>query len=338
MAYDDANAAGEHNDGDDENPDDPMRSNLGNSDDTDGEFPPEGGPSDGATQNDEENNEETDDILDGDPAGLESKPLDAKDAQGDDAVMIEMADGSQVSLGELKSGGLRQDDYTRKTQFVADERRTVQAQAQSVQQAFQTVQAQHANLSNFLNSLLPDAPDPALATTNPTEYNRQIAIATQAKAELGELMQQGAEIDGADRQRQTQQMQLHTENEQRALYQTFPKLRDPEARKAFISQTYGTARSLGYSDEDFSATTDHRVFKMLHYASIGMKASQNRSTGRKAQRPAQGRHAGGRPAQKTSLNLANDSKGRKGNSKANRRFAQTGDIEDAMSVDIVGLS
>ena len=64
--------------------------------------------------------------------GAGSQPEQAETAQAafDPNTLITLGDGQEITLGELQRGYLRQADYTRKTQELADQRRQIEQQQQ----------------------------------------------------------------------------------------------------------------------------------------------------------------------------------------------------------------
>lgn len=72
--------------------------------------------------------EDTQDEDDGEDDDEESdSPLELND----DA-KVRLKDGTEVTLGELREGGLRRDDYTKKTQELADQRRELEEQREKI--------------------------------------------------------------------------------------------------------------------------------------------------------------------------------------------------------------
>ena len=71
-------------------------------------------------------------------------------------------------LGELEKGNLRQSDYTRKSQEVANARKTVEADVQRMQRITES-------FVDHISALVPDAPSPSLALSDPNAYTAQKA-------------------------------------------------------------------------------------------------------------------------------------------------------------------
>lgn len=142
-----------------------------------------------------------------------SEDSSASNAYADD-VEIALGSGEKVALGELKTGYLRHQDYTRKTQETAAERKTYEAART------QTIQA----LSDFRRDALVAlsleyVPSPeelsALAETDPGEYVRLKAKIDQRNNVFQHTMATIARLEGeAARMAQENLVQAHDEARQ----------------------------------------------------------------------------------------------------------------------------
>lgn len=240
-----------------------------------------------------------------------------------DETLLEMADGTQVSIKDLQGGYLRQQDYTQKTQAVADERRgfeTVRGELNN--DRAQLKMAQEAIVS-FVQNAIPPVPDPELMRSNPQEYNYQLAVRQQVTQELQGLMQntQGAFVN--QQQQGTQSQKDYEVKEARELLSVFPQLATPEKMQTFRNGVQTTARTFGFNDDEIAATHDHRILQLVHYASIGKRALQNRTN---AQRRVSTQRLPGRPQP---ANLG----GNRNNRAAMDRLGHSGSLEDAMGID-----
>jgi hypothetical protein len=176
--------------------------------------------------------------------------------------------GKQYKLPkELKEALLRQEDYTRKTQDVANQRRQVeqmiQAKAQEFQLQQQTIQGQA-----YLISV-----DQQLAQYNGVDWQR-LSVEDPAEASRlyiarGQLAEHRQQV--AAKVAQEQQALMHVQ--QQELYQRMQEgaqvlSRDipgwsPEVGKALIE--YG-ARSFGFEPAELQGVDDPRAVKVLHKA------------------------------------------------------------------------
>ena len=190
----------------------------------------------------------------------------------DDSPMVELANGTNVSLDELKRGYLRQKDYTVKIQHLAEEREQLENSIKRHQRFSASLKERHQKLVEYLEGLIPPEPDAELARTNPTDYQHQNAVRTQAINELQNLMNDKQEADSQDQARQDQEFDHYRRTESKMLLKTFPELKDMKTREKFMRGLIDGARDFGFSDNELSETYDHRVLSLLHYARIGKNA------------------------------------------------------------------
>lgn len=109
------------------------------------------------------------------------------DEEKPEVEMVDMGDGTQVPLEELVAGSLRQADYTKKTQELAESRRTFEAEKQSYIEKQASVGQYITQLATQLEAQIGQQADPAeleaLRTSDPAEYSARM-IDLQKKQEL----------------------------------------------------------------------------------------------------------------------------------------------------------
>ena len=243
----------EHAEADDEvtNGDKPRETGEEAAPDHDPERPAEGEP-------DEEESEE-------DEGG------DADDELADD-LKVQLDDGSLVTIAELKKGHLRQADYTKKTQALAAERRTVEKTAAVTKERGSQVDQHAEYLSNVLLALLPPAPDRALGDPRSPRYDPAKLQTLEAQhrqwtSHLNQIAQQ--------RQRSAEQRQAETgaerskrlEGEMGRLTEKLPHLKDEKRLRAFVEDTQNYGAQYGFSPAEIAgAGIDHRQLVVLEKA------------------------------------------------------------------------
>ena len=95
-------------------------------------------PEDAPDDDNVEGETEVEDAEDGDTDEDHEQPeeSDEEDPEGpvelDDEAKVRLKDGTEVTLAELREGALRRDDYTRKTQELADQRRELEEQREKI--------------------------------------------------------------------------------------------------------------------------------------------------------------------------------------------------------------
>lgn len=196
-----------------------------------------------------------DDQTDGDEESLEDQLEDVD------------YEGKQYKLPkELKEALLRQADYTRKTQEIADVRRALQAQATEIQeqslyaQAVREDMAHMANLDNVL-SQYSQVDWQKLATDDPAEAQRhwiQYQQAKEQRAEIEAMIGQKTQMLHS-RVGQAREQQLAVGIQQ--LSAEIPNF--VETRKELLS--YGINAG-GFTPEEMTSVTDPRHVRILHKA------------------------------------------------------------------------
>lgn len=246
----------------------------------------------------------------------EGNPGDA-DKGAEDEPVITLKGGEQVKLAELTDGYMRRKDYSQKTEEVARTRKTLEDMTERVTNTVNAV-------AEFLANQLPPEPDHTLAIRDPNEYTRQSAVYQAALRQVNQLIGMANEPKSvADNLTQEQRSQL-IQAENAKLVESFPQTKTPEGRERFFNDTFALARDFGFSDDEMQGVVDHRIFKMAHYARLGIEAE-------KAKQKAMTKVANApltTAPQKQRQNLdAQKSK------EALAKLRKTGSIKDALKVD-----
>lgn len=189
-----------------------------------------------------------------------------------DETVITLKGGEQVPLKELKLGYMRERDYRVKTSEIANRGRSLEQMTTSVQQTA------HA-IADFLAQQMPEEPPRTLAMQNPAEYTRQKAIYDSALAQVSQIIDLGKQPQQVNQALTTQQQKDTLERENAALEDAFPTIaNNPKAREKFFQGAFSAARDLGFSDQEMQGNTDHRMFKLAHYARLGLAAERAKET------------------------------------------------------------
>ncbi|PDT82927.1 hypothetical protein [Sinorhizobium sp. BJ1] len=271
-----------------------------------------------ATDEASEDGQETDDpAAEGDESNEPEEEGDETNEATD--TIITLQGGEQVPLEELKKGYLRESDYRRKTQDLGNKRGNLEAMTSRV--------ANTANaIAEFLIQQLPQEPSRALAIQNPTEYTRQKAIYDSGLEQVQRLIDMSAEPKNVAGELKSAATEETLAAENAKLLEAFPHLAKDDAREKFFSDAFKVGEDLGFSQDEMQGFTDHRYFKVMHYAMLGLRAEQAKSK-------ALNKVANAPPAAvKAKPNGPVNPQARK-NQDAMKRLSKTGSIRDAMSVD-----
>lgn len=258
--------------------------------------------------------EDGDDVADGEEQGEEnSTPEPADDA----TVTI---DGQKLTLAELKKGYFRDRDYTHSKQRVSQKEQQLEAMSARVTQSVDAI-------ADFLIKQIPPAPDSQLAMTNPSQFVQQKALHEAATAQVEALLGQAGVVKDVSQALSAEQKQERIDSENAQLIQAFPITATEAGRQKFFETAASAAKELGYSEQEIAQAMDHRLFKLAHYAAIGMRAEKAREKARdKVQ------NAPPVAAPKARQQGGNQMAARR-NQEAMKRLARTGSIENALRVD-----
>lgn len=254
----------------------------------------------------------------GDEAGDDD--ASEQDAEPDvkDDVLIKMDDGSTLTVAELKAEAVNlKTENARISQEAADERRELQQTGKKVTEIFDSV-------LRFLADRLPAEPDPQLLWTDPSRHHQMSYLRNQAVAELQSLLQAKGETESAVDNVTEAELQKMQSTEEAKLIAAVPNLKDPARRKAALEKAKTYAKSIGFTDDDFDKTLDHRIRRMVIDAAYGRDA---REAALKAKAQVKSATAKGPVAQRAvhpnSLRALN-------NTNALKRAKETGSIEDVL--------
>jgi len=202
----------------------------------------------------------------------EKKPADKA---ADEASYEVVVDGqpSKVTLGELRAGYQRQQDYSRKTAEVASERRAAMAERQQL--------AAHARA--YADALA--TVDPVIAEGDKTDWAKLAEtdpVTWAAKRELynQRKMQQRRAIEDAEVAEEAAQAEVVATEHQELV----KKLQDwavPEKRKAMASEIDGFLAEQGYDPAERKALKDHRAILIIRDAIAYRKWTKAQSEGQK---------------------------------------------------------
>ena len=244
------------------------------------------------------------------------EPAEPEEAEPEAPAQISLPDGTQVTLDEAVKGYLRQADYTRKAQEVSQKRQALEADLQIVSGITEA-------FIDHLTKMVPPSPDPAMALRDPTGYVRAKATYDAAMAQVQQLIEIGKKPKEVGEKLSAADKQSLVAQENALLAERFPVVATPQGRQKFFESAATAAQELGFSMDELSGVTDHRMFALAHWANEGLKAAKARETAKAkvANVPPSTPRKPGQPAQ------ANR------NTDAMRKLARSGSIKDAMRVD-----
>ena len=257
----------------------------------------------------------------------DDKPEDIEPLSYEPERVVTLEDGTEATLEELVNGNLRQADYTRKTEALAEERRALdQIKTESAVKG-EEINRTYEGLISFLEGILPPEPSIELLGQDQAEYLRQQAIRKSFTEELSTVLQHQASAQEQMRNMQMQESQQRRGDEEKKLIESMPLLQDPMKLDQFKENAGKTAIDLGFSAEEFAEVVDHRVLRLVHLAGIGKRSLENGENARRRIKQKTATPTGKKPVRSSQPAATSNSK------KAMRRLSKTGSIQDAMNID-----
>jgi hypothetical protein len=179
----------------------------------------------------------------------------------------------EVTLDELQKGYSRTEDYTRKTQEVAAQRKALESETVAARTERQQL-AQHLKLlEETVTELTPKEPDwEAIRRDHPNDFARVWSEWQQAEKDRAQISQQRQEAEARVRKDQEDAYKEHVKTEQEKLYAAIPEWSKEDVRKSEAKAMAEYAQSLGFTPENLAQVSDHRVLLMLRKAMLHDKA------------------------------------------------------------------
>jgi hypothetical protein len=288
------------------------------------------------TQPAEESEEDTEAAAsDADDSGVEDAPEeetseerseddDESEGQDQPQTFTVKVDGKEVdvTLDELQKGYSRTQDYTRKTQQIAEVRKQVEQETQAIRAERQ----QYAQLLGALQAQLqvsePQVDLERLYNEDPIEWVRQKEVLRERQEKAYAIRAEQQRLSYVGQQEQQRAMEVHLESQKDALLAALPEWKDPKKAKAEKALVLESAKSVGFSDDDLKSVYDHRLVLLLRKAAMydqmvskrqGIKPVVNNGP-----RPA-------KPGAAGRVSTTTES------TRAKQRLAKTGRVDDAAS-------
>jgi len=197
-----------------------------------------------------------------DPVAEQSEP----EAETDDLVEAEYEGKTYKVPKELKDALLRTQDYTRKTQEVAEMRRAAEQRVQAIQAQEQIMAAtfdKAAELKQIQSQLsqFEQIDWQALSDADPVQAQKLLIARQNLERSYGQKAQ---ELQMA----QAQYQQLTAQQRQQMLQEAAKELKQrlPEFDAKMAERIRSTVKEYGYSDQELSNVTDPRLVQVLHDA------------------------------------------------------------------------
>ena len=294
-----------------------------------GLLPDEGQQEDREAQLPEEGAAGDEELLDDADASSDETDSEQSDEEGDSEeedqpqVFTVKVDGKEVdvTLDELQKGYSRTQDYTRKTQQIAEVRKQTDAELQEVR----AEREQYAQLLGALQAQVQQAAQPQvdwdrLYQEDPIEWVRQREVMRENQEKAAAIQSEQQRLAQLSQREQAQQREALLAQEQEALVAAIPEWKDAKKAQAEKAMLVQFGQKIGFTPDDLKNVVDHRAVVMLRkaalYDQMMSKRGQIKPVTNNGPRPAKP-GAAGRVSSNTEA------------MRAQQRVAKTGRVDDA---------
>jgi hypothetical protein len=287
-------------------------------------------PEEEETAQDELKSSETaDDAEDAEDSEEDSSDDEAEEKADDDkpeeTVITLEIEGQEVKFTkeELKSGVLRQADYTRKTQALAEERKQFQSVVEQASEHEKVYAQLLPVMVQRMQRNLPQPPDPSLIDTDPVAYLKQDE---RYKREVGDLqaaeaeMQRMSQKQNADKE---QNLQAYLAQNAQLLPELIPEWKDAKNYERDRHRLRDFLKSRNFKDQEIDQAYDARYVALAYDA---MRWRELKNSKPKQSEPLEKALTPNAPVQKpmnTQTRALVD---------ARKRLKQSGSVRDAAAV------
>jgi hypothetical protein len=268
-------------------------------------------------------------LLDDADASSDETDSEQSDEEGDSEEEVQpqvftvKVDGKEVevTLDELQKGYSRTQDYTRKTQQIAEVRKQTEAELQEVR----AEREQYAQLLGALQAQVQQAAQPQvdwdrLYQEDPIEWVRQREVMRENQEKAAAIQSEQQRLAQLSQREQAQQREALLAQEQEALIAAIPEWKDAKKAQAEKAMLVQFGQKIGFTPDDLKNVVDHRAVVMLRkaalYDQMMSKRGQIKPVTNNGPRPAKP-GAAGRVSSNTEA------------MRAQQRLAKTGRVDDA---------
>ena len=267
---------------------------------------------------------------------VDEEELEFDDEDGEEETEVEeleeqpvyrvTVDGSEIEVtqDELINGYSRQQDYTRKTQELANQRKTIEQQAQELQQRDAIYAQLLPKMEAQLKGELVNEPDwDSLYNDDPIAYVREKQVWDEKKEKLTAVSAEQQRLQQEAYAQQQQQIAQQVQEGQQKILEIIPEWKNAEVaqKEKLAIRDYGI-NVLGYLPQEMDAIYDYRALLGLRNAWLNSKTVE--ATKKKPTQKAPARVA--RPGTTTRKKSVAPAK------RAKQVLAKSGKVQDAAKV------
>ena len=174
----------------------------------------------------------------------------------------------EVSLDELLNGYSRTADYQKKTQSLAEQRKSVEAERVKIDEAARTrdTYAQRLQVIEQLLSTQDTENLQELKESDPIAYAIKVAERSERDKQLQAVQAERQRVSQEQQTLQGQRLHQHIQAEQEKLKSAIPEFKDEAKAEVIRRDIRSYAKSIGFSDQELSQVYDSRAVQTLYKA------------------------------------------------------------------------
>jgi len=231
-----------------------------------------------------------------------------------------------VTIDELQNSYSRQKDYTRKTQELAQQRKTVEEQQSEVAKNEAIYKELLPKMEAALNEGLGEEPDwNALYQADPIGYVRERDLWNEKQQKLQAVQAEQQRLQEEAQAKQQEQIQNYMQYGDKQLLKIVPEWKDQSiAQKEKLAIREHAINDLGFTAEEINQVYDYRLLLGLRNSYLQTKTQK--AVKKKPTQKASARNRVGKPGSVTRKNNSTPLK------RSKQRLAKTGKVHDAAKV------
>lgn len=269
---------------------------------------------------------EDDEEFDDEDEELDEEQTDVEEEALQPQTFTVKVDGQEVEVtqDELINGYSRQQDYTRKTQELSQQRKTIEQQQAELAQRDAIYSQLLPKMEAQLKGELANEPDwNTLYEDDPVGYVREKQLWDEKKEKLSAVSAEQQRLQQEALVKQQQQLRQFVEYGNQKLLEIIPEWQNPEvASKEKLAISEYAVNTLGYTPEEIQQVYDYRALLGLRDAWLNSKTVE--ATKKKPTQKA--------PARVARPGTTNRPKSAAPVKKAKQRLAKSGKVQDAAKV------
>jgi Tfp pilus assembly protein PilN len=190
----------------------------------------------------------------------------------------------EVSLDELLNGYSRTADYQKKTQSLAEQRKSVEAERIKIDEAAKTRET-YAQRLQVIEQLLQQQDQgqdlASLKSEDPIAYAVAMAEKMERDKQLQAVQMEKHRVQQEQQSHQQALLQQHIKQEQQKLVEAIPEFKDEVKAEVVRRDIRNYAKSIGFSDQELSQVYDSRAVQTLYKAMQYEKLMANKGAATK---------------------------------------------------------